>query len=107
MIDQLQVSHLLFADYTLIFCGADVEQFRNLRHLLLCFEVVSGLKINLRRYEAIAVGDVDNMEELTTILGCRVAHLPMSYFGIPLGACFKSIYIWNSIVKNVERRLAS
>jgi hypothetical protein len=41
------VFHLLFADDTLIFCDPNVEQFRDLRCLLLCFEAVSGLKINV------------------------------------------------------------
>lgn len=30
----------------------------------------------------------------------------MSYLGLSLGARFKSIHIWNSIVERVERRLA-
>lgn len=105
VVEQLYVSHLLFVDETLIFCDADAEQFRNLHRLLLCFEVVSGLRINLGKFEAITVGDVDNVEELTTILSCRVAQLPMAYLGLPLGARFKNIQIWNNIVKVVERRL--
>jgi len=38
--EAMVVSHLLFADDTLIFCDPNVEQFRDLRCLLLCFEVV-------------------------------------------------------------------
>ena len=44
--EAMEVSHLLFADDTLIFCEPMVEQLWNLRCLLLCFEVVTGLKIN-------------------------------------------------------------
>ena len=40
----MEVSHLLFADDTLIFCEPKVEQICNLRCFLLCFEVVSRLK---------------------------------------------------------------
>jgi hypothetical protein len=38
--EAMVVSHLLFADDTLIFCDPNVEHFRDLRCLLLCFEVV-------------------------------------------------------------------
>lgn len=39
--------HLLFADDALLFCGVEEEQLRNLWVVLLCFEVVLGLKVNL------------------------------------------------------------
>jgi hypothetical protein len=45
--EAMEVSHLLYADDTLLFCEPKVEQLRNLRCLLLCFEAISGLKINL------------------------------------------------------------
>jgi len=32
----LEISHLLFADDTLIMCDADVDQIHNLDHILLC-----------------------------------------------------------------------
>jgi hypothetical protein len=31
----------------------------------------------------------------------------MTYLGMPLGASFKSISIWNGVIEKVERRLAS
>lgn len=41
------VSHLLFANDTLIFCGADLCQIEKLWDILLQFDSVSVLKINL------------------------------------------------------------
>ena len=41
------VYHLLFADDTLIFCKADLDHILILRMILIWFEAVSGLKINL------------------------------------------------------------
>jgi Leu/Phe-tRNA-protein transferase len=43
--DELLVSHLLFADYTLIFCKANTEHLHHLGRLFLCFEAVSRLKL--------------------------------------------------------------
>ena len=41
------VSHLLFADDTLVFCGASQDQMKYLSWTLLWFEAISGLRINL------------------------------------------------------------
>jgi hypothetical protein len=58
----LEISHLLFADDTLIMCDADVDQIHNLDHILLCFEAISGLKVNLQKSELVAVGEVPYIE---------------------------------------------
>jgi hypothetical protein len=48
--DRVEVSHLLFADDTLVFCGADASQINYMGALLVCFEAVSGLKVNLTKF---------------------------------------------------------
>uniref|UniRef100_A0A2N9HJW1 Reverse transcriptase domain-containing protein n=1 Tax=Fagus sylvatica TaxID=28930 RepID=A0A2N9HJW1_FAGSY len=103
----LMVSHLLFADDTLIFCGADSEQISNLRYVFTWFEAVSGLKINLGKSEIVPVGDVPHIGDLVQILGCKQSGLPMHYLGLPLGAKFKETAIWNPVLERVEKRLAS
>lgn len=45
----MEISHILYADDTLLLYGAGKEQFLHLRVVLLAFEAVSGLKINLSR----------------------------------------------------------
>lgn len=99
------ISHILFADDTLILCGTEVSHFPNLRCLLLCFEVVSGLKVNLSKTKVIPVGGVGNVQELAAILGCRVSSLPTAYLGLLLGVCFKSWHIWDGDIERAERRL--
>jgi hypothetical protein len=65
-----------------------------------------GLKINLSKSEIVPVGDVGDVEGLASILGCRVASLPMKYLGLPLGAPYKASTIWNGIIEKMEHRLA-
>lgn len=72
----------------------------------LCFEAVFRLKINSGKSEVITVEEVENVEKLAAILGCRIVQLPISYLELPLGARFKSKHIWNIIVERVERKLA-
>ncbi|XP_042969093.1 uncharacterized protein LOC122301777 [Carya illinoinensis] len=94
----LTVSYLLFADDTLIFCDLDQEQFYSLRALLLCFEIVLGLKVNLSKSEVILVGSVNNVSMVAAILGCKVSSLPMKYLGLPLGVPHKSKTVWEGII---------
>ena len=102
----VMVSHLLFADDTLIFCDAEPSQIANLRAILARFEEVSGLCINLGKFELAPVGEVHNLEALVGLLGCEQSSLPLKYLGLPLGAKFKDLSIWNPILERMERRLA-
>ena len=58
----LMVSHLFFADDTLIFCDTNIDQMLILHMVLIWFEAVSGLKVNLGKSELVVVGVVHNMD---------------------------------------------
>ena len=103
----LMVSHLLFANDTLIFCDANIDQMLILCMVLIWFEAVPGLKVNLGKSELVAVGAVHKMDLLVAILGCKQGSLPMKYLGLPLGEKFKDKSIWNPILEKMERKLAS
>jgi hypothetical protein len=105
--EELVVNHLLFADDTLIFCGAQAEHVRNLRCIFLCFEAASELRINLGKSEIVPIREVENVDTLAHILGFQVASMPMTYLGLLLGESFKAISIWNGVIEKVERRLAN
>ena len=100
------VTHLLFADDTILFCDADVEQILHIRLLLLSLQAVTGLKVNVHKSEMVPIGEVDDVHALAEILGCKVGKLPMSYLGMPLEASHNSPSIWNPILEKFERRLA-
>lgn len=102
----VMISHLLFADDTLLFCEAEVGQIQAIRALLLCFEAMTGLKVNLGKSEMVAVGEVPHISLQADTLGCEVASLLMKYLGLPLGATFKARGIWEGVIERVEKRLA-
>ena len=52
------VSHLLFVDDTILLCDADVERILHVRMLLLCFQAVIGLKVNISKSELVPIGEI-------------------------------------------------
>lgn len=99
----MSISHLLFVDDTLVFCDADKDQIHHLRCILLCFEAVSGLHINLAKSEMVPIGMVANIESMDGFLGCRNSSLPMKY--LDLDASYKSCSIQDGIVEKMEKKL--
>ncbi|WJZ99546.1 hypothetical protein VitviT2T_017981 [Vitis vinifera] len=102
----IQVSHLLFADDTLVFCEDFQDQMAILSWLLMWFEAISGLSINLNKSEILSVGRVENAEVLAFELGCKVGSLPSTYLGLPLGAPHKSVAMWDGVEERMRKRLA-
>ena len=103
--ESLDISHLLFVDDTLIFCGADPLQLWYLKGVFIWFQAVSSLKINMGKSELVPVGDEVEVEELAGILGCKVSSLPMHYLGLPLGSGYKDTSVWTNVIEKTERRL--
>ena len=101
----LFVSHLLFADDTLIFYDADADQLQYLSWTFMWFEAISGLKVNLSKTEAIPMGEGIPMETLASVLGCKIGSLPTSYLGLPLGAPYKSTKLWDEVEERLRTRL--
>ena len=80
------MSHLLFVDDMLIFCDVSSKQIRNLQCIFLCFEAPLGLRNNLAKLEIVPLGEVEDVEELASILGCSLI-VANEVFGLVIG-CF-------------------
>jgi hypothetical protein len=79
------VSHLQYADDTLILIQGSDEDIANLKFLLMCFEDMSGLKINYHKSEVFVLGH--RFEERTSIankLNCKLGTFPFIYLGLPI-----------------------
>ena len=60
----LSISHLLYADDSILFCDTDMEQLMHIRLVLTCFEAVTGLKVNMSKSEMAPIGEVLNLPVL-------------------------------------------
>ena len=80
-----------------MFCQATQDQMTFLSWLLMWFEAVSGLRINLEKNELIPMDSVENIDNLAMEFGYRVGNLPSTYLGMPLGAPFKSMIVWDGV----------
>ena len=100
------ISHLLFADDTLVFCKPSQDQLTYLSWLFMWFKAISRLRINLEKNELIPIGRVENVDDLAWEFGCRMGSLPTTYLGMPLGVPFKSITVWDGVEERFQIRLA-
>jgi len=83
---EMKISHLLFADDTVVFCDNDCEQIVNLRCILIWFQAVSGLRINLAKSLILSVGCVDNIQVLAGLLGCKIDSFSHNISGPSFGS---------------------
>nr|GFA71003.1 hypothetical protein [Tanacetum cinerariifolium] len=78
------LSLLQYADDALFFGEWSRTNALNLIHILWCFELASGLKVNIDKSRVIGVGvPVDEVVSLAASLGCSHEVLPFFYLGLP------------------------
>ena len=94
----MKISHP-FADDTILFCDTFREQLLYIQMVLIFFEAIMGLRVNVGKSEILPVGELGNLNVLACALCCKVGNLPMTYWGMLLGAYYKDSSIWNPIIE--------
>ena len=102
----VRISHLLFADDTILFCNASRDQLLSIILALSCFQAFTSLKVNVGKSEIVPIKEVGNIGALANILRCWVGSLPMKYLGMPLGTPYKTASIWDPILEKMEMKLS-
>ena len=102
----MRISHLFFADDTILFYDASTKQLFSIRLALSYFQAFTRMRVNVGKSEIVAVGEANNLDVLANILRCRVGSLSMKYLGMSLGTSFKTASIWNPILEKMEKKLS-
>lgn len=104
--EELTVSHILYADDTLVLCEVEKGNFLHLREILLAFEAVLGLKVNLAKSSVFSINADHCISDLADIMGCKVEQRPTTYLGLPLGAKKNDKKMWQGVLDRCNRKLA-
>ncbi|GJR88098.1 hypothetical protein Tco_0212109 [Tanacetum coccineum] len=80
----------------------------HLIHILKCFELALGLKVNMSKIWLIRVGvSISKVDSLTTSLGCTSDYILFIYLGLPIGKGMRYVDGWTEVVNRVHERLSS
>jgi hypothetical protein len=101
------VSHLQYADDTMILIQISLEGLINLKFILLCFEFLSCMKINFHKSEVIVMGvDADEQARVARLLNCKQGKFPFTYLGFTMSDHKLSIADMEPLVAVVGKKAA-
>lgn len=79
------LTHLQYADDTILFMSNSEENVITMKFLLYCYEAMSRMRINYQKSEVIVVGrDEEETQRVTDMFNCKPGKLPITYLGLPI-----------------------
>ncbi|CAM8979776.1 unnamed protein product [Rhodiola kirilowii] len=102
------LTHLQFADDTVLLCRAEIKEVRNLKMILEAFEGCSGLEINYEKSQCFGIGlKEEEVQRFAEELNCPVGRMPMKYLGMQVGVNPAKLSTWEPIIQRFRDKLAS
>nr|GEX28844.1 RNA-directed DNA polymerase, eukaryota [Tanacetum cinerariifolium] len=103
----LSISHLFYADDAVFVGEWSYLNITRILHILHCFSIASGLKINLLKSHILGVGvRLEKVNDAAFSLGCSVMRAPFKYLGVSVGGNMSLIKEWNVIIDKLHSRLS-
>ncbi|KAL8123355.1 hypothetical protein AgCh_011356 [Apium graveolens] len=101
--DEQPISHLQFADDTVIFMEDKLENVVAIKSILHDFHLLMGLKINFSKSRLYSKGKgLEILEQAANVLGCVIREWPISYLGVTIGLSPREKIFWDPLVKKVK-----
>ncbi|GAA0172461.1 hypothetical protein LIER_26284 [Lithospermum erythrorhizon] len=101
------ITHILFADDTMLFCKATRGESQEIRHILRDYETALGQKINLAKCSVSFDSSASRVTrgELISVLGIREVEDQGEYLGFPLQIGRSKQEIFSYTAGNVEDKM--
>jgi hypothetical protein len=100
------VTHLQYADDTMIMIDPMQLGVENLKFIMLCFENMSGLKINFTKSEALVRGvTIEEQHRTADDLNYKLGACPLRYLGLPVSHKHLSVADWIFLTEKVGHRV--
>ena len=85
LLPQVLEGGVIYADDTLLFLEDNIEKANNLKWLLLCYEQMTGMRINFDKSDLLTIGvEESRINEYSKKNCCKKGDFPMKYLGVPL-----------------------
>ncbi|KAJ9544963.1 hypothetical protein OSB04_024670 [Centaurea solstitialis] len=102
------VSLFQFADDAILVGEWNLINAKNLIRILKCFEICSGLKINLNKCRILGVSvSREDVVRLARRLSCKEETLLFRYLGLPVGGNMTLAKNWQPLVDKFKKKLSS
>jgi hypothetical protein len=104
----VEISHLQYADDTLLIGEPTINNLWTMKAILRGFELVSGLKVNFWKSSLMGVNVAHEFMSMASIfLNCRKGTIPFKYLGLLVGANLRSASTWEPLISSLRKRLGN
>jgi len=105
---EVMLSHLQFADDTIIMGKKCWLNVRSIRAVLLLLEEVLGLKVNFSKSMLTGYNIPHTwLSDAASALNCRTGTIPFVYLGLSIGGDSRRLSFWKPVVDRITARLSS
>nr|GEV43498.1 RNA-directed DNA polymerase, eukaryota [Tanacetum cinerariifolium] len=105
--NDITLSHFFYADDVVFIGEWSDENLSRILHVLHCFSLASGLKINVKKGHLLGVGvSNDTTVAAATNLGCAIMKAPFKYLGVMVGGNMSRIDAWDETLSKLMSRLS-
>jgi len=105
--NEVTLTHLQFADDTIIIANKSWLNVRTMRAVLLLFEEVFVLKVNFNKSMLTGINISDSwLSEAALVMNCCRGTISFVYLGLPIGGDSTKLCFWKPVVDRIVYRLS-